>query len=109
MSAHVFGISLALKLVWALRELMQKQVPLTSLLLGGIAFDEGPLPTVIAKEEKYFYLYPNYNAVLDGGFTLKYDYVLHFKESVRGLKIGSTVEYKGIKVGRVTQNRITWT
>ena len=77
--------------------------PLSSLILGGIAFDEGPLRNAPAKAESYFYLYPNYNAVLDGDFTLKYPYVLHFKESVRGLKLGSTVEYKGIKVGKVTQ------
>lgn len=77
--------------------------PLSSLLLGGIAFDEGPLRNTPAKEESYFYLYPNYTAVLDGDYTLKYPYVLHFQESVRGLKLGSTVEYKGIKVGRVTQ------
>ena len=77
--------------------------PLSSLILGGIAFDEGPLRNAPAEEKSYFYLYPNYNAVLDGDYTLKYPYVLHFKESVRGLKLGSTVEYKGIKVGRVTQ------
>ena len=77
--------------------------PLSSLILGGIAFDEGPLQNSPAKEESYFYLYPNYTAVLDGDYTLKYPYVLHFKESVRGLKLGSTVEYKGIKVGKVTQ------
>lgn len=77
--------------------------PLSSLLLGGIAFDEGPLRNAPADEKSYFYLYPNYTAVLDGDYTLKYPYVLHFKESVRGLRLGSTVEYKGIKVGRVTQ------
>ena len=77
--------------------------PLTSLLLGGIAFDEGPIVNMPAEEKSYFYLYPNYDAVIEGNFTLKHPYVLHFKESVRGLKIGSPVEYKGIKVGKVTQ------
>ncbi len=77
--------------------------PLSSLLLGGIAFDEGPVRNTPAEEKSYFYLYPNYTAVLDGDYTLKYPYVLHFQESVRGLRLGSTVEYKGIKVGKVTQ------
>ena len=77
--------------------------PLTSLLLGGISFDEGPIANTPAEEKSYFYLYPDYDAVLEGNFTLKHPYVLHFKESVRGLKVGSPVEYKGLKVGEVTQ------
>ncbi|MEM8844243.1 MAG: MlaD family protein [Pseudomonadota bacterium] len=75
---------------------------LTSLIQGGVAFDEGPVKNNPAADKSYFYLYSNYKAVLDGDYTVKYPYVLHFKESVRGLTAGATVEYKGIKVGRVT-------
>lgn len=77
--------------------------PLSSLILGGIAFDAGPVDDVPAEEGSFFFLYSNYDAVVEGSFRLKYPYLLHFNESVRGLKVGSGVEYKGIKVGEVTQ------
>lgn len=77
--------------------------PLSSLILGGIAFNTGSLENSPADEGSYFFLYDNYDAVLEGSFRLKYPYLLHFSESVRGLKVGASVEYKGIKVGEVTQ------
>ena len=77
--------------------------PLSSLVLGGIAFDSGSENEPPADEGSYFFLYSNYDAVVEGSFRLKYPYILHFEESVRGLRVGSNVEYKGIKVGEVTQ------
>lgn len=77
--------------------------PLSSLILGGIAFNIGSLENTPADEGSYFFLYENHDAVIEGSFRLKYPYVLHFNESVRGLKVGASVEYKGIKVGNVTQ------
>ncbi|MEM7304966.1 MAG: MlaD family protein, partial [Pseudomonadota bacterium] len=75
---------------------------LTSLIQGGVAFDEGPVLNNPAAENSHFYLYTDYKAVLDGDYTIKYPYVLNFQESVRGLSPGASVEYKGIKIGRVT-------
>ncbi|WP_210395252.1 intermembrane transport protein PqiB [Motiliproteus sediminis] len=80
---------------------------LTSLVAGGIAFDtpEDERDPVAATEGQSFILYPDRQAVNDGVYTLKYFYKLNFNGSVRGLNVGSPVEFRGIPVGEVVSIR----
>lgn len=76
---------------------------LTSLLVGGIAFET---PKSIAAGEvsaadAEFVLYKNFAATQEKQFAQKLYYVMYFNGSVRGLMVGSPVEYLGIPVGKV--------
>ena len=75
----------------------------TSLLIGGIAFttftNEKPQPE--AEEGTHFKLYETHQDARDDRFTLKRDYVVEFKDSVRGLSEGAPVEFRGIQIGTV--------
>lgn len=76
---------------------------LTSLLVGGIAFET---PKSIAAGEvsaadAEFVLYKNFAAIQEKQFSQKLYYVMYFNGSVRGLTVGSPVEYQGIPVGKV--------
>lgn len=76
---------------------------LTSLLIGGIAFDT---PKSIAgggvsAEKAEFILYRNYAAAQEKQYSQKLYYVMYFGGSVRGLTVGAPVEFQGIPVGQV--------
>lgn len=76
---------------------------LVSFLGGGIAFEnvnayENAEP---AKANQTFFLYADKESVLEGRFNAKFYYLLKFSHSVRGLKAGAPVEFRGIKVGEV--------
>ena len=78
---------------------------LSTLISGGIAFDQIPRPgekprAVITDDQ--FYLFPDEKAVSEGAFQVAYPYLLKFKGSVRGLREHAPVEYLGIQVGEVT-------
>ncbi|MBF0218941.1 MAG: MCE family protein [Gammaproteobacteria bacterium] len=78
---------------------------LQSLLYGGIAFDNPQQQEVIssgAAESLIYTLYPNQRAVNERSYSQKLRFVLFFERSVRGLSVGAPVEFKGIKVGNVT-------
>ncbi len=76
---------------------------LTSLISGGIAFDNaaGFENATVAQSGASFYLYADRESVLEGRFDIKYYYRLQFSGSVRGLTIGAPVEFRGIRVGEV--------
>jgi paraquat-inducible protein B len=83
---------------------------LETFLDGGVAFD---VPTYLPKGEKitdraYFSIYPNKEKVNEQLFQATQNYVLLFNQSVRGLKPGNSVEYKGIKVGEVVRTDIDY-
>jgi paraquat-inducible protein B len=76
---------------------------LITILLGGIAFDTPSLsPGDPVEAGAGFPLYASRSATLAETYTVKQSYLLHFRESVRGLSPGSPVEFRGIKVGQVT-------
>jgi len=76
---------------------------LVSIMMGGIAFDT---PTSLeaggpAEEGQVFRLYETHDSVSERTYTEKKHYILHFNESIRGLTVGASVEFRGIKIGHV--------
>ncbi len=78
-----------------------------SILVGGIAFDA---PThgagEPAEDEAVFPLYESFEATKREIYTQKNYYLLHFDQSVRGLHVGSPVEFQGIQIGQVRDVRL---
>ncbi|MEY4588421.1 MAG: hypothetical protein RL497_497, partial [Pseudomonadota bacterium] len=54
-----------------------------------------------ARANQTFFLYADKESVQEGRFSAKFYYVLKFSHSVRGLKAGAAVEFRGIKIGEV--------
>ncbi len=79
-----------------------------SILYGGIAF-ETPESLEQVKdnvEGLVFTLHDDYETIQEKAFTSRITFILFFDGSVRGLNIGAPVEFKGIKVGSVTDIRL---
>ncbi len=76
---------------------------LETVLSGGIAFglpeDIRPGPPV--QDGARFDLYPNLAKVNQRPYRESIEYVLQFDQSVRGLRPGAPVEYRGIRTGSV--------
>lgn len=77
---------------------------LTALLAGGIAFDTPSIarPGEQAAAGSEFPLFESFTSVGEAQFTERIPYLVSFGGSVRGLSPGAPVEFRGIKVGRVT-------
>jgi paraquat-inducible protein B len=77
-----------------------------SLLFGGIAFDTPDMADASTDNDEVtglvFTLHDDLKSIQDQAYVSKLRYVLHFEDSVRGLTVGAPVEFKGIKVGSVT-------
>jgi paraquat-inducible protein B len=82
-----------------------KTASLTSLLIGGVNFDTTESMDDIedVKEGHTFRLFDSEQASKAGEFRLKEYYVLNFDGSIRGLEAGAPVEFRGIRIGTVTQ------
>lgn len=76
---------------------------LASLLVGGIAFETPTSLSTgdVSPEGASFPLYGKYSDTQEKQFTERLYYVMYFKGSVRGLTVGSPLEYQGIPVGQV--------
>jgi paraquat-inducible protein B len=77
---------------------------LAALLTGGIAFETPSLarPGEQAAAGSEFPLFESLASVGEAQFTEKIPYLVSFGGSVRGLSPGAPVEFRGIKIGRVT-------
>ncbi len=76
---------------------------LETMISGGVTFD---VPEDMPRgervtEREYFTVFPNKEAIYENRFKHAFRLILLFKGSIRGLKPGAPVEYKGIKVGKV--------
>lgn len=78
---------------------------LQSLVMGGIAFGvlEDVDPGKRAAEHARFPLFASREAARQHRFDERIRYVALFKDSIRGLHSGAPVEYRGIRVGTVTE------
>jgi paraquat-inducible protein B len=81
---------------------------LEALLAGGIAFDTPDIdqPGELAAAGTAFPLFASLRAVTEAGYTQQIPYLVHFDGSVRGLRAGAPVEFRGIRVGTVTDVRL---
>jgi paraquat-inducible protein B len=76
---------------------------LVTIMVGGIAFDtpDNLEPGGPADDGETFKLYETRERIFDKTYTEKSRWILHFEGSVRGLTVGSPVEFRGIPVGQV--------
>lgn len=76
---------------------------LTAILVGGIAFDtpESLALRAEVQENHEFFIYANRLESLQREYTIEEHWVLIFRESVRGLTVGSPIEFYGLKIGEV--------
>jgi len=76
-----------------------------TMMIGGVAFDttDNHEVGVPSEEGETFKLYVNHEKTYEKTYERKIPYLLNFTSSVRGLAIGAPVEFKGIKLGEVTE------
>ncbi len=76
---------------------------LTSVLIGGLAFQapDGAAPQPPAAENTLFALHSDRGLAMREPITVTERYALEFRESVRGLAVGSAVDFRGLNVGDV--------
>jgi paraquat-inducible protein B len=76
---------------------------LEALIRGGIAFGvpSGIEPGPAAQDGAVFHLYGSPKEIDEVPYRHRLEYVVEFARSVRGLKPGAPVEYRGLPIGRV--------
>jgi paraquat-inducible protein B len=77
---------------------------LITILIGGVAFDTPASlePGAPAEAGDIFRLYGTREEIFEKTYTEKIRWLLYFDGSVRGLAVGSPVEFRGIRIGQVT-------
>ncbi|MBF0177575.1 MAG: MCE family protein [Magnetococcales bacterium] len=87
-----------------------KASSLQALLVGGITLatlsEKGRTPP--APEGTHFHLFDDFDSTGEVAYTRQVNYILYFDGSVRGLKVGAPVEFRGIKVGSVIDVHLTY-
>jgi len=83
---------------------------LETFLRGGVTFDvPSNLPRgEVITERAFFTIYPNQEEIYDKQYKVAEEFVLLFGESIRGLRPGAPVEYKGVRVGSVSRTDIDY-
>jgi paraquat-inducible protein B len=79
-----------------------------AILTGGVAFDTpvSGMDGEPSPEGTVFPLYGSFASISEAQYTIKTPYLMYFDGSVRGLNAGSPVEFRGIKIGTVTDVRL---
>jgi paraquat-inducible protein B len=80
----------------------------TSLLVGGVAFETSPgaMLQEPSPAGAVFTLFPSRETEQEERFTKAITFTATFDGSVRGLEAGAPVEYRGIRIGTVTDLRL---
>ena len=96
---HASGIDVALNS----NGLSIETQSLASVVIGGLAFQSPPGEDAgtVAKARSSFLLADNKAAAMKSSDSYKLPFVIHFKDSVRGLSVGAAVDFRGIQVGEV--------
>ncbi len=83
---------------------------LETMVSGGVTFDvPKDLPRgELVTEREFFIIYPNKDAINESRYKYALHYILLFKDSIRGLRPGAPVEYRGIKIGTVTRTDVNY-
>lgn len=78
---------------------------LTTLFSGGVSFDvpDGWEWGKQVESGTDFQLFDDQKSIQDSLFTDHIDYLMFFKDSIRGLQPGAPVEFRGIRLGTVAQ------
>ena len=78
---------------------------LATLFSGGVSFDvpEGVELGQPIAEKTAFKLYDDQKSIQDSLYTEHIDYLMFFKDSIRGLQPGAPVEFRGIRLGTVAK------
>jgi paraquat-inducible protein B len=78
---------------------------LASVAIGGVAFQTPPEaePGQPAPRGAQFQLFRDRETAFKQPATVKDRFVLHFRQSVRGLNVGSPVDFRGVPIGEVTR------
>ncbi len=80
-----------------------------SMLSGGVSFGEVENDNpgqLVTKDYREFALHNSKVDAEEGIYRQSVKYVVLFKDSLRGLKVGAPVEFRGLKIGSVT--RVPW-
>ena len=87
-----------------------KTESLQAMWMGGIAFDTSETLKKVGslRDGHLFWLFDSKAAIAENAYTKKILFVLYFDESVRGLSVDAPVEFRGIKVGKVTEIRMEY-
>jgi paraquat-inducible protein B len=81
-----------------------------TLLSGGISFDipAGQPVGEPVTDRQYFTILPNKDAINENDYNHSIKYMLLFSDSIRGLKPGAPVEFRGVKVGQVLRTDMAY-
>ena len=76
---------------------------LETMLTNGITFGipDGETPGEVVTDRAYFDIYPNYEDAVTPNYKHSAKYVILVSDTVRGLKVGAPVEYRGLEIGEV--------
>ena len=101
----VFWVNSAIEIDLSADGINFKTSSLAKMVKGGISFavPEGEKAAMLAEQGDVFRLSSDYKQALEQRYDEFEYYVVQFEQSIRGLKPGAPVEYRGIRIGTVAE------